>query len=341
MNLKTKMYALISFITLSNVALSQHVVTVSLLPISIPPERLDARSAFLYSEYIASELSLLGGDKIRIVPPSKCISILTNSPLAYNLQFSDQHNKYYPQSILSSSLGGDLIVYGFLSDDFKNEISIRFLNPGTLQEKTYVFEMGMDGNLESQGNALSSFIYSKISPLLNKSRTPAITLQFQGGLTWYPPSGANISMYLIPASSALDIHLSQRYGIRVGIARYWTRAVVEKDVKNLAPEDALLSTTTFFATKGGVFLDVSIVRLYTDIDLSIPFVERPNDLLPYWFLNGGIQINIFRNLYLGGGLTFYKQRDIARVSVSNGSYNYEITQLGWTYFPTFSIGIGL
>jgi hypothetical protein len=341
MNSKTKIFAFLLWIALSNASYPQQVTTVSILPISIDPERLDPRSAYLYSEYIAARISVLGGDKLRVVSPGKCMSILLGSALASEAQFTDQRIKTYPQKILSSSLGGDLIVYGFSNDPDKNEFSVTFLDPRTLQEKVYVFDAGNDWNLESQGNRISSFIYSKISPFLGKSKASVVTLQFQGGMTWYPPSYANVSVYLIPVSGAFDIKLSDWFGMRLGFARYWSRGVVEKKVDNLAPDDALLSTTTFFGAKGGVFIDLSIIRVYTDLDMSLPFMERPNDLLPYWFLNGGFQVKIFGNLYLGGGLTFYKQRDITTVSVSNSTYTYKISQLGWIYFPTFNIGIGL
>ncbi|MGC8654565.1 MAG: hypothetical protein ACP5US_11310 [Candidatus Kryptoniota bacterium] len=341
MSLKIKIFVVALCIFLADAVYPQRTTTVSVLPIWIGPQKIDAQNGLLFSELVADKLSSLGKDRLKIIPPSKSLSLLIAFSSNRAVLSLNEPPKVYSQSILSESLGGDLIIYGYVSDESKNTFSVRLLDPKTLEEQSYLLDVSQDRDFENRVDRLSSQLYSRIKGTFGRTNVSAAVLQFQGGMTWYPESGANVSIYLIPMSASLDIGLSQWYGLRLGVARYWSRAVAEKSVDMLNPGDALLSTFTFFGVKGGVFVNISVLRLYTDLDLSIPFFQRPDDLLPYWFLNTGIQFKLFGNFYVGGGLTFYKQRDITRINIVNGNQTYEISQLGWTYFPIFSVGVGL
>ncbi|MEM5810127.1 MAG: hypothetical protein QW156_04545 [Candidatus Aenigmatarchaeota archaeon] len=288
-------------------------------------------SLFIVSDYIS--LNLSRNANFEVTHPDIAAEKLKNIGFN-NIPISKEDFKN-----ISSKLKFDFLISGAFrkNPDGKNLFEIFILDNSKL--KKYDFILSEFENVNDLAVSTYQFLNSL---LLKKLKTPYpfLYIDVMGSFWWYPFKGGIAKTYLVPHALSLTFNINPYIGIRIGGFRYWTKTVQNDYSIFIKPDDPLFKVKSFFGAKLGLGFRFYFIRLTFDYEQPVPPGKQPSPLLPYFFLNGSIQVVIINNISIGATLTLYKPRELLNVKYSNSVPVYQIASYKLTYFPGAVISFG-
>lgn len=132
--------------------------------------------------------------------------------------------------------------------------------------------------------------------------------------------------------------LEYRFGLIVFRTNTKYRLTDELDIRD---DDPIIGERIFYGISGGLGILIGNVRITADFERTLSGDGRPHPLLPYYFITSHIQVRSVGRLYIGVGLTFYRERELLDVRYDRVRTlsPYIVKRGDIIYYPNISLSI--